>query len=109
MTQIFSDHIKDDNQEGNRILVKLANLTGHDVDADLVDTAGAGNPCGFLKDELRRVQEEDRKRKDLASLKTLPGSVCPGCSLWLKVPAFIFYVCGSVAVVTAVLMLLCKK
>ena len=96
LTLKLPDHVSgaDTSEASTKILDKLANLTGEavtgmaspgvDLGADEDDVI-PGHPCPFLEAELRRVQEEDRQRKDLGSLKKLPGLVCPSCSLWLKV------------------------
>ena len=94
---------------------------GSSVDPDLAPDLGeAGSssgtlvntldhPCPLLEAKYKQIKEEDMKRKGLGSIKALPEPVCTGCTLWLKVPALIFYTCGGVAVIAAVIMLICRK
>ena len=124
LTKIFLDQIKDSSPLETALDPALA-APGPDQDVDLLadkekdvtlgdarSLPGAplyNHPCPLLEAQLKQVMEEDRRRKGLGSLKRLPEAVCKGCTLWLKVPALIFYICGSLAVVCAVLMLICRK
>ena len=65
-------------------------------------------PCPILEAEMTSIRKEDSARGLMDNLKDL-DPVCPGVSLYWKVPALILYILGGVAIIAAVILMICKR